>query len=109
LVERGDIGWPADLVELTRAPELLLERDEIDRVAALGEPDHLLEDAPVRVAEKVRGVDDLRGKVEDVVVQQDRAEHRALGFEVVWQGTFGDGEIRHQRIRSWGKLESLQQ
>ena len=52
-------------------------------VAALAERDHLLEDAPVRVAEEIARVDDLGGLVERVVVDQDRAEHGLLGFEVV--------------------------
>ena len=51
--ERGDVGGAADFVELARAAELFLQRDEIDRVAALGELDHLVEDAAVRVAEEI--------------------------------------------------------
>ena len=51
--QRGDVGRTADLVELAGSPELLLQRDQIDRVAALREPDHLLEDAAVRVAEEI--------------------------------------------------------
>ena len=88
--ERRDVGRAADLVELARAAELLLERDEIDRVAALGELDHLVEDAAVRVAEEIAGVDDLGGEVERVVVEQDRAEHGALRLEIVRQRAFGD-------------------
>ena len=34
--ERGDVGRAADFVELAGSPELFLQRDEIDRVAALG-------------------------------------------------------------------------
>ena len=51
--ERRDVGRAADFVELARAPELFLQRDQIDRVAALDELDHLVEDAAVRVAEEV--------------------------------------------------------
>ena len=104
--ERGDVGRTADLVELAGSPELLFERDEIDRVAALRQPDHLLEDAAVRVAEEIGRVDHLGGEVEDVVVQQDRAEHRAFGFEIVRQRTFGDGEVWHREARiSEGRSE----
>ena len=73
--ERGDVRRPADLVEIAGAAELLFQRDEIDRVAALDELDHLVEDAPVRVAKEIRGVDHLGGEVERVVVQQDSPEH----------------------------------
>ena len=51
--ERRDVGRAADLVELARARELVLERDEVDGLAALDEADHLVEDAAVRVAEEV--------------------------------------------------------
>ena len=95
--ERGDVGRPADFVELAGAPELFLQRDEIDRVAALGELDHLVEDAPVRVAEEIARVDDLGGEVEGVVVQQDGAEHGAFGFEIVRKRAFGDGGVGMRR------------
>ena len=72
--------------------ELVLESDEIDRLAAVGQPDHPLEDAPVRVAEEVLRVDDLRRLIERLVVDQDRAEHALLGFEVVRQDAVGHGE-----------------
>ena len=40
-------------------------------------------------------VDDLGGEVERVVVQQDRAEHGPLRFEVVRKRAFGDGDVGH--------------
>ena len=95
--ERGDVGRAADLVELAGSPELLFERDQIDGVAALGQLDHLVEDAPVRVAEEIVRVDHLGGEVERVVVQQDRAEHGAFGFEIVRKRAFGDGGVGHDR------------
>ena len=45
----------------------------------------------MRVAEEIVGVDDLGGEVEGVVVQQDRAEDGAFGFEIVRKRAFGDG------------------
>ena len=59
------------------------------------ELDHLVEDAAVRVAEEIARVDHLGGEVERVVVQQDRAEHGAFGFEIVRKRAFGDGGVRH--------------
>ena len=91
--QRRDVGRPADLVELAAARQLLLERDEIDRVAALAERDHLLEDAAVRVAEEVARVDQLGGVVERLVVDQDRAEHGLLGLEIVRKRAFRCGEV----------------
>ena len=93
--ERREIGRAADLVELARAPELLFERDQVDRVSALAEPLHLVEDAPVRIAEEVARRDQLRGVVERFVVDQDRAEDRLLGLEVVRQRAFGGGDFGH--------------
>src|SRR4029079_19152318 len=85
--ERGDVGRAADVVQLARLRERFLESDEIDGFAALAEGDHLPEDAPVRVPEEIVRADELDGEVERFVVDQNRAEDRALGFEVVWKRT----------------------
>ena len=69
-------------------------RDEVDRLAALHQAEHLLEDAAVRVAEEVRVLDELDGLVDGLRVQQDRPEHGALGFEVVRQRAI-DGGVGH--------------
>ena len=98
--ERGDVGRAANLVELARATELFLERHQIDRVAALGELDHLVEDAAVRVAEEILRVDHLGGEVEGVVVQENRAEDGPFGFEIVRKRAFGDGEFGHGRMEA---------
>src|SRR5258706_8938266 len=103
--ERRDVGRAADLVELARTAQLLFQRDEIDGVAPLGELHHLVEDAPVGVAKEVRRVDHLGREVERVVVEENRAEHGSLGFEIVWQRTFCDGGVRHRREA--GRNESL--
>ena len=81
--EARDVGDAADVLELRRPRQRFLQRDQVDGVAALVELDHRLEDAAVRVAVEVAGVDDRRGVVERVVAEQDAAEHRALGVEVV--------------------------
>ncbi len=83
-----DVRRPADLVEFARAAQLLFQRDQIDRVVALGERDHLVEDAAVRVAIEVIGVDDLDRFVHRFVAQDHRAEHGAFGFEIVREGAF---------------------
>ena len=93
--ERGDVGRASDLVDLARPAELLLQRDQVDGVAPFGEPDHLVEDPAVGIAEEVAGVDDLGGEVESAVVQKNRAEDRTFGFEVMRKRAFGDSEFRH--------------
>ena len=101
--ERGDVGGAADFFELARrarAPPCSVT--EIDRLAALGERDHAIEDAAVRVAEKRARVDDRRGDVEGFVVDQDRAEHRALRVEIVRKRAFGAAaccDVGHEGIR----------
>ena len=87
--ERRDVGGTADLLELARSRQLVLQRDEIDGVVALAERDHLVEDAAMRVAEEVARVDQLGGVVERLVVDQDRAENGLLGFEIVRKRAFG--------------------
>ena len=81
--ERRDVGRAAHFLEVAGALELLLERDEIDRLAALRQIEHAIEDAAMRVAKERLRIDHRRRDVEGVVVDQDRAEHRSLRFEVV--------------------------
>ncbi len=95
--ERGDVRRAADIVEVARARQLFLERDEIDRVAALAERDHLVEDAPVRIAEEVARVDQLRRVIERFVVDQNCAEHGFFGVEIVRKSTLGSGGLWHER------------
>ena len=94
--ERRDIGGAADLVELARARQLFLQRDEVDRIAPLAQLDHLLEDPPVRVAVEVARGQDLGGRVERVVVDQDGAEHRPLRLEVMRQRAIGGNRFSHR-------------
>ena len=71
----GNVGGATDRIDFTGPLQFVLERDQVDGVAAFGELDHLLEDAPVRIAEEVVGVDHFGREVERVVVQQDGPEH----------------------------------
>jgi len=88
--------YAADLLELARSSELLLQGHEIDRVAPVGELHHLVEDALVRLAEEIDRVDHFRREVERVVVQQNGAENRSFGFEIVRERTFGDCDVCHR-------------
>ena len=93
--ERGNVGGAADFVELSRAGELFLERDEVDRVSPLAQLDHLLEDPAVRVAVEIARGQDLGGLVEGVVVDQDGAEHGSLRLEVVRQRSIDCDRFGH--------------
>ncbi len=87
--ERRDVGRAADVLELSAARQLLFQRDEVDRRAALVERDHAIEDAPVRVPVEVAAVDHLRRGVEGVVVNENRSEHRAFRLEIMRKRTVG--------------------
>ncbi len=94
----GDVGGSANLVEFTGARQFLFQRDEVDRVVPLVERDHPIEDATMRVAVEVPAVDDLRCQIERVVVDQNRAEHRSFGFEIVRKRALrrGNSSIGHE-------------
>ena len=81
--ERRDVCGPADFIQIAAARQFFFQRDEVDRLVPLIERDHPIEDAPMRVTIEIAGVDDLCGEIEGVVVDEDRAEHRTLGFEIV--------------------------
>ena len=51
----------------------------------------------MRIAEEISGLEELRGVIERFVVDQDRAEHGFLGFEVVRKDTFRCGDVRQNR------------
>ena len=104
--ERGDIGRAADFVELSRARELFLERDEVDRVSPLAQLDHLLEDPAMRVAVEIARVENLGGLVERVVVDEDGAEDGSLRFEVMRQRTIDCDRFGHRSALSSSALSS---
>jgi hypothetical protein len=61
--ERGQVGGAAHRLERGLAHELVLERHQVDRLAALGERGHRVEDAAVRVAVEVLLGQELRGEL----------------------------------------------
>ena len=93
--ERGDVGRAANLFELARPREVFLEGDQIDGAAALGERHHLLEDPAMRVAVEIVRLEELGRLVERLVVDENGAQNRALGLEVVWQRALGSNGIGH--------------
>ena len=109
--QRRDVGRSADRVELARARQFLLQRDEVDRRPALGQRDDLVEDPAVRVAVEVLGAQHLHGEVVGVVLDQDGPEHRAFGLEVVRQRAFDNGSgsgIGHVKmLAGWMGMKGL--
>ena len=81
--QRRKVGRTAYFVELTTSRQLFPQRDEVDRIVALAERNHAVEDPAVGVAEKIARVDELGGVIERFVVNQDRAEYGFLGVEAV--------------------------
>ena len=81
-------------VELPGLLEVLDERERVDRLAAAVQLEHRREDDPVRLAVEVLGVealvDDQRGQRR--VGEQDRAEDRLLGLEVLRRGDRAVGQ-----------------
>ncbi|MND01435.1 hypothetical protein D3C83_204260 [compost metagenome] len=66
----------------------------------LVERHHPFEDPPVRIAVEITGVDDLRGVIERLVVDEDRAQHGTLGVEIVRKRTLRErDEISHGVVR----------
>ena len=93
----GDVRRPADLVELPGPPQFLVEDHEVDRLAALAERDHLVEDDAMGRPEEVVRRDHLHRLVDRLVADEDRAQHRAFGLEAVRERAFGDFCVGHAR------------
>ena len=68
---------------------------------ALVERDHLVENAAVRITIEIARVDDLDRLVECVVVHEDGAEHRSLGFKIVRKRAFrrSNNGVGHERMK----------
>ena len=100
--KRRHVRGPAYLVEFTCACKLLFQRDEIDRIVPLVERDHAIEDATMRIPVEVLTVDDLRCEIERVVVDENRAEHRTFGFEIVRKRALrrGKSSIGHEETKN---------
>ena len=86
--QQVDRGAAADVLEQAGLLEVLDERERVDRLADRVQVEHRLEDQAVRLAVEVLRlealVDDQRGQ--RGVRQQDRAEDRLLGLEVLRRG-----------------------
>ena len=95
--ETSNVGRATHLIQVARAPEFLLQSDEIDDLTALAQANHLVEDPAMRVAVEVAGVDQLGREVEGLVTDEDGAEHALLGFQIVWERALRDSGFGHGR------------
>jgi hypothetical protein len=89
--ERRDVGRAADLVEIAERPSSSFS---VTRSIASPRSTSLTILSKMRRCasrKNVVGVDDFGGEVEGFDVQQNRAEHRSLGFENVRKRAFGTG------------------
>ena len=80
-----DRGRSADVLELAHLAQAVDHRQHVDRLALVVEREHRLVDRAVTLAVEVVGAQALldHQRVQRAVRQQDRAEHRLLGVEVV--------------------------
>ena len=75
----------ADLLQLAHLAQAVGDRQHVDRLALVVEREHRLVDHRVALAVEVLGAQPLldHERVQRAVRQQDRAQHRLLGVEVV--------------------------
>jgi hypothetical protein len=72
----------ADRLQILVPIEFLDQRDHVDRTRRFRQIDHAPVNPPVRVERKILDPQMLRRLVISKVVEQDRAQNRALGFYV---------------------------
>ena len=77
--QRRQVRDAADGLDFLAAVELFGERDHVNRASGVLQIAHAREDAAMSVEREVVGLE-LGRLIEDQVVEQDRAENGALGF-----------------------------
>ncbi len=77
------IGETTGLFQLLRALQLLLQRDEIDGIARIGEAGHGLEDQPVRAAVEILVDHPFGNPIPGLVIQHQAAQYGLFGLKRV--------------------------
>ena len=85
VAQAGQVGAPADRLELFAPLERLRDRDDVDRLATLEQVDDGGVDAAVGLAVEVLGTQELCDLDYGIAVDEDRAEHGLLGLEALWR------------------------
>ena len=96
----GDIGSAARAVQQSLARNLFRECHQVNRRGLLGKLDHLLEDDAMSFHVEVVLAEQLHGRHQPRVVNQDGPQQSALGFQVLGIGDFAGGTGRH----GWERL-----
>src|SRR5205807_2347122 len=80
--EARDVADVPDGLEFLVAAQFLNERDQIDGTGGIHQLDHAGVNATMRVEREIFRSQMLGGLVKGKVVEQDRAQNRALGFDI---------------------------
>ena len=83
VAEAGEVGTPADRLELLAPLERLRDGDDVDRFTAFEQVDDGGVDPAVGLAIEVLGPQELGDLDHGIAVDEDRAEHGLLGFETL--------------------------
>ncbi len=70
------------------AAQVLHQRDGIDGLLLFAELNHAFENVPVLRKEEILGAQALDGGVQRVIIEQNRAQNAAFGFDIVRQRSF---------------------
>ncbi len=100
--ELVDSRLAARVLELARLAQAVGDGQHVDRLALVVEREHRRVDRAVALAVEVLGAQALldHERVQRAVRQQDRAEHRLLGLDVVRRGDHARGGARRRRWMS---------
>jgi hypothetical protein len=91
-------GGSADQLELLAAAQLLGQGQDVDRLAVVEEREHALIDQTVRFGVEVRRLEELDHPGQGLApLEEDRAQHGALGVQVVRRDSRRDFETTHRR------------
>src|SRR5215469_43749 len=93
--ELRNVWGPAHCLEFAAPVQVFRERNEIKGLLLFAKADHPFVNSPVLIEEKIVAAQLFNRCVERVVVEQDRAEDAALGFNVMRKRTFDLGVSRH--------------
>src|SRR6266700_7671733 len=86
----GDVGRASDGFELAVPAQFLRKGDQVNGSRGISKVDHARVNAPVRIKQKVFGLQVLGSLIVREIVEKNRAEDRALSFNVCRKRLRGD-------------------
>ena len=75
--------------------EVFGQRDEVDCLLLFSELNHALVNAAVLVEKEILGAQLFNGRVQRVIVEQNRAEDTALGLQILGKRSLDRGVVCH--------------